>query len=395
MGEPVLEVYLAHQDSGLNESYARLQLPASHYVLRDALEKAQLEPADEMLVGVMHCYAFPYLEQYLEDVKDLMLLNALAARLSEMEPWQKDTFEGLLLMEAEKQEPVALSRLYDLAANADKCVVLYAATNDRELGEFYAENDFLPELAEVPDSVMEILDYEKIGRKMRIGEGGVFLRHGSGYVTQVEEIAQAFSALDLELKAPDYAALLEVSVPDTERSEMLSLPCEKPELNAVLDRLEVNGWQKAAWRCADCRIPALADTFSLSDNMAIMNYAARMLSELSQEDTRKLKSLVRVTEVGDLEAAVSLMESLDDYQIRDSSSTRELAKRFLSASMSEDEIDLLLPHLNSGSYCTAMAEQIGAVLTPYGLVERWDGLPVIREASFQSRQESDGMSMEL
>ena len=63
--------------------------------------------------------------------------------------------------------------------------------------------------------------------------------------------------------------------------------------------------------------------------------------------------------------------------------------------MSEDEIDLLLPHLNCGSYCTAMAEQIGAVLTPYGLVERWDGLPVIREASFQSRQESDRMSMEL
>ena len=62
------------------------------------------------------------------------------------------------------------------------------------------------------------MDYEKIGRKMRIGEGGVFLRHGSGYVTQVEEITQAFSTLDLELKAPDYAALLEVSVPDTEQT---------------------------------------------------------------------------------------------------------------------------------------------------------------------------------
>ena len=37
----------------------------------------------------------------------------------------------------------------------------------------------------------------------------------------------------------------------------------------------------------------------------------------------------------------------------------------------------------------------GRVNSPYGLVERWDGLPVIWEANFQSRQESDGMSMEL
>ncbi len=38
---------------------------------------------------------------------------------------------------------------------------------DEALGKFYADNDFLPELNDLPDSVYDLLNYAKIGKQMR------------------------------------------------------------------------------------------------------------------------------------------------------------------------------------------------------------------------------------
>ena len=65
-----------------------------------------------------------------------------------------------------------------LAYNADRCHVLVDVHTDEELGKFYADNDFLPELSSLPDSVYNLLDYAKIGKQMREDEGGVFTEHG-------------------------------------------------------------------------------------------------------------------------------------------------------------------------------------------------------------------------
>ena len=397
----IIQVWLMHRDSSSDDSHSVLFLPATYYQVQDALEKAHLDTEDDMLLDVSGYDDFSFLNPHLEEADNLILLNSLAMRIAEMESWQKDAFEGLLLMEQEKQKPIGLPRLYDLAANADKCQVLYEATNDAELGRFYAENGFLPELENVPDSVMEILDYGKIGRQMRIGECGVFLRHGIGYVTQTEEMTPVYGTEKLELKAPDYTVLMEVSVPDSECSEFLRLPCEKTELNTVLDRLEVSGWHELSWRCADCRVPALADAFALSDNIAHINYAARMLSELSEPDVAKLKALVQAVKADDLEAAVTLMEQLDEYTRMECTSPAELAKYILRDSMAEREIDLVLKYLNCKQYTKEVVERSGAALTPYGLIYREDGRPVIRqepEQYYEQEPESSrnpGMTMEL
>ena len=62
--------------------------------------------------------------------------------------------------------------MIDLAYSADFCPVANATT-DEQLGRFYAENDFIPALEKVPDSIFEYLDFEMLGRKARFEEGGV------------------------------------------------------------------------------------------------------------------------------------------------------------------------------------------------------------------------------
>ncbi len=384
---------LMHMASAVDEAIAELTLPAKPYALRDAMERAHLEDREPMYFDLTDYTEFPFLEPYLEDANDLYAMNALAEKLASLEPWQVDALEGLMLMETEKREPFGLPRIYDLAASAGECQVLYDTRSDKELGRFYVNNGFVPETEDLPDALYELLDYAKIGETMRKGEGGVFLRYGSGYVTQVGDLKEEFKTLELTPKVPDYSVLLEVAVPDTDRKEMLSLPCGREGLDSLLDRLEVNGWSELTWRCADCRVPDLRDAFSLTDNILYANSVARQLAELPDEDVNKLKGLMKVLPTGALEDAVPLMDHLGEYGMMDCRSPEELARYILEDSMSEEELALLLPHLDCKSYVNAVIQQSGAELTPYGLLYRSDGQPLLRQEQKQSQMKQGGMEM--
>ena len=120
-----------------------------------------------------------------------------------------------------------------------------------------------------------------------------------------------------------------------------------------------------------------------------------MLSELSEPDAAKLKALAQAVKADDLEVAVTLMEHLDEYQRMECASPAELAKYILRDSMAEREIDLVLKHLNCKQYTKEVVERSGAALTPYGLIYREDGQPVIRQEPERNmrEQDMDGMVM--
>ena len=384
---------LMHMASSIDEAIAELTLPAMPWALQDAIERAHLDDGEPMYIDLADYTDFPYLEPYLEDANDLYALNALTEKLAALEPWQMDALEGLVLMEKEKHEPFGLPRIFDLAASAGECQVLYEATSDEVLGRFYVDNGFVPETEDLPEALYALLDYAKIGEKMREGEGGVFLRYGSGYVTQVGDLKEEFKTLDLTPKEPEYSVLLEVAVPDTDRRELVRLPCGKEELSAVPERLGVTGWHELSWRCADCRVPDLRDAFSMTDNILYANSAARQLAELSDEDVTKLKGLVKALPVETLEDAVPLMDHLDEYGMMDCRSPEALAQYILEDSLGEEDLDLLLPHLDCKSYVGAVIQQSGAELTPYGVLYRSDGQPVICQEQKQSRMEHGRMEM--
>ena len=384
---------LMHMASAVDETIAELTLPAMPYALQDAIERAHLDDGEPMYIDLTDYTEFPFLEPYLEDANDLYAMNALAEKLASLEPWQIDAFEGLLLMEGKKAEPESRPSIYDLAASAGECQVLDDVKTDEELGRFYVNNGFVPETEDLPDALYELLDYAKIGETMRKGEGGVFLRYGSGYVTQVGDLKEEFKTLELTPKVPDYSVLLEVAVPDTDRKEMLSLPCGREGLDSLLDRLEVNGCSELTWRCADCRVPDLRDAFSLTDNILYANSVARQLAELPDEDVNKLKGLMKVLPTGALEDAVPLMDHLEEYGMMDCRAPEELAGYILEDSMSEEELALLLPHLDCKSYVNAVIQRSGAELTPYGLLYRSDGHPLLRQEQKQSQMKQGGMEM--
>lgn len=73
-----------------------------------------------------------------------------------------------------KLEPLPIKQLLDMAVSTDCFYIVPEVLNDFRLGRFYAKNGFIPEVEHVPDSVIELLDFEQLGRKTRIAEGGVY-----------------------------------------------------------------------------------------------------------------------------------------------------------------------------------------------------------------------------
>lgn len=178
--------------SGENGSYAELSLPATDYELMNSLEQLNLSPNASPSYEILRYEGYQFLAPLMDEEMDLYSLNDLARRISELDAVASISFEGLVQMEIEKKEgPLTIRKLIDLAYSTDCCNYVPAYT-DEELGRFYAENDFLPELEDVSDEIYRLLDFGKIGKTVREGEGGVFTSRG--YVVQTNDLCPFRSA---------------------------------------------------------------------------------------------------------------------------------------------------------------------------------------------------------
>ena len=193
MGKKIFEVYLAKDGVPNNEAYAKLDLPASPWELWDAMEKVRLNEGEQLYMEIEDYEAFGYLAPYLDGLDiSLIELNDLAALLSPLDEVQEAAFEGLFSMEVQRKVNanggvITLQDLRDLAVSArTDCYHVVDAADDAQLGRFYAENDFVPELDGVSNEVFEMLDFAGIGRMMRCSENGVFV--GSLYVLRDGEL---------------------------------------------------------------------------------------------------------------------------------------------------------------------------------------------------------------
>ena len=162
----LFQVYMAKADSA-DERCVYLDLPAKPYEILNALERLRLKEGEILYFEVEDYDGHGYLSPYLDEDCTIQDLNTLAERLSRLEPQEQTVFRGLLQMETDRRRgPVSVGQLIDYAYNTDCCHVV-SAGNDAELGRFYVENDFLPELEKVPEQMLDLLDYEKIGRQFR------------------------------------------------------------------------------------------------------------------------------------------------------------------------------------------------------------------------------------
>lgn len=401
MGKKIFEVYLAKEGIPNNEAYAKLDLPASPWELWDALDKVRLQTDDILYMEIEGYDAFEYLSPHLDGL-DISIneLNDLASLLSALDEVQEAAFEGLFSMEVQRKVNanggvITLQDLRDLAVSAKTdCYHVVEAADDAQLGRFYAENDFVPELEGISDAVFEMLDFAGIGRMMRCGENGVFV--DSLYVLRDGELTTAPPVQKTLPEKPGYLFRLTLGLhPDIgdARTVTLNLPAAEAELLDAQEQLGVEGWEGVTVIDYDGIIPYAADFTDLPMELDEFNVLAAAVRDMPSPEKQlpKLKALLKQFEVQDIATAISLTECLDDYVLTpEISSPQETAIDHLRFMTDDHSAELLLSHVNLYAYGCDLIKEDNATLSPYGLLHRADYQPML-----SPMQETQKMEMKM
>ena len=398
MAKKVFAVYLAKEGNPNSDAYAKLDLPASPWVLWDALDKVRLQTDDILYMEIEDYYAFAYLAPHLDGLEiSLNELNDLAALLSALDEIQKVAFDGFLRMEVQHKVDtnggvITLQDLRDLAVSTKTdCYHVVEAADDAQLGRFYAENGFIPDLDGISDEVFEMLDFAGIGRMMRCGENGVFV--GSLYVLQDGELTTVPPCPKELPEKPEYLFRLTLGLhPDIgdERTVTLELPASEKELEDAQERLGTLQWENTVVLDYDGIIPNAATFADLPMEIEAFNEFAKSVKDIPvrQVQLPKLKALLEQFEVQDIETAMLLTEHLADYILTPGiSSPQEAALDQLCFIMNREEAVRLIPYVNLFNYGETVIHEDNAALTSYGLLHRADYEPML--SPIQQKQEKE------
>ena len=401
MAKKVFAVYLAKEDVPNSEAYATLELPASPWELWDAMEKVRLKDGEALYMEIDDYYAFEYLAPHLEEL-DISLneLNDLAARLATLDEVQGIAFEGLFSMEVQKKVNtnggvITLQDLRDLAVSAKTdCYHVVDAADDAQLGCFYAENGFIPELDGVSDAVFKMLDFAGIGRMMRCSENGVFV--GNLYVLQDGELTTAPPVQKTLPEKPGYLFRLTLGLrPDFggNRTAVLDMPASEEALAAAQEQLGTLNWENTVVLNYDGILPNAVFFADLPSELEAFNEFAKAVQDMPfpEKQLPKLKALLKQFEVQDIATAISLTECLDDYVLTpEISSPQETAIDQLHFMTDDHSVELLISHVNLYAYGCDLIREDNAVLSPYGLLHRADYQPML-----SPMQETQKMEMTM
>lgn len=390
--ERIFEVELSRWNpSGANPS-AEITLPATPYELADALEKARITEDTVYSAEVLSC-KLDYLPQFIAPDTNLHKLNHLAQRLYSLSEWELDCFEGMVMMDAVQTQyaPIPVERLINMTHSTEHCQIAYEAHDDPSLGKFYTDNDFVPALEKVSDEIYEYLDFGKIGREMREGEGGVFTPHG--YVVQNGEIVAEYHSGDaVPLKDPDYTVLLRVEkghfndpAYDNETAVFLKLPAEDAALLQAVDAVGAVSPEEFAFSAVDCMVPSLTEKISDAlyasegDCYGLVNELARQLRQIETENRLLTYKAMLAEAPGDLslEEALDLSFMTEEFELfTDTASPAEYAKVEIQRMLSLAGDNGLSLFCNLDNYGRYLLEQRATAETEYGLLEPQNGMTV-------------------
>ena len=386
MAKKVFAMYLAKEGNPNSDAYAKLDLPASPWELWDALEKVRLQTDDILYMEIEDYYAFEHLAPHLDGLEiSLNELNDLAALLSALDEVQEVAFDGFLRMEVQNKVDInggviTLQDLRDLAVSAKTdCYHVVDAADDAQLGRFYAENEFVPELDGISDEVFEMLDFAGIGRMMRCSENGVFV--GSLYVLQDGELTTAPPVQKTLPEKPGYLFRLTLGLhPDIgdDRTVTLDLPAAEAELLDAQEQLGTLNWENTVVLNYDGILPNAAFFADLPMELEEFNAFTKAARDIPRSEVPKLKALLEQFEVQDIETAMLLTEHLADYILMPNlSSPQEAALDQLCFIMNREEAVRLIPYVNLFNYGETVIHADNAALTSYGLLHRADYQPML------------------
>lgn len=363
--------------------FGSLQLPATEYEIRDALQK--MRASKDVLApreySIYNCEIIPQLNEVRLDSASLDELNFFAKRLISLNEDERNIIKGIAtkVIPTDEDEIVSIRDLINMTYGTGIVSVVSNVTNDEQLGEFVIENELQDEIVLVPEGATHLLDKEKIGRIQRAADGGVYV--GNLYVCADHfEMPKVYDGITLPEVEPEpwFAFRLLVAEPpqgdepNVEAAEWITLPMTLKEMREFATRHHVDSITDCVYYDFESSVPQItSEWFTSMEDIKTLNDIAKRMAEMSPEDQVKFKAALEAEKpfgvtLADMEDIAS---NLDQYEMSTQSDTpgaffKEYLCKHMDTRFDPEWLDTLMCFREGNELLT----KLGACVTEYGVI---------------------------
>lgn len=361
--------------------YSSVFLPTSLQTIINTEHEARLDYVRVSMapVEIEDCKRVPLFEELTFEPLNLDELNYLAARIGSFDESELAVYNALLPKIVKENNMISVIDAINLTYSIDNISVMPHVTNDADLGDMLLDTDVLPEYSSLSESVINMLDSEKVGKQYREKVGGVF--SGDFYIEPTEftlkQVYKDMLPADAKIERFVFRLVMEDShdVPFT-----VHLPFEENERN-YLNSLKEKEFQLVDYRTA---IPQLSIVFgnswnyrsvSLEDIYHLSNIANAYLNfDDNREMTLKaaLEAESKKCEL-DISKIKRIINNIGDYKLdRLSGYPIDFVAKFIGNHMDNNFPEEYLKHMCTSEMAAIVLNAAEGSYSPYGIVYKND-----------------------
>ncbi len=373
-----VEIYNKHPDS--DEYFlARLEMPASHYEVYDALQRVRFNEGDELDLNISSCKEFPEIVNHHIDRANLFELNYFANRLKRLEDFEQANLRAVFIKRrpVHYQQGIMMEELINLTYGVNQIASVANMHTVEQLGEFVLNNNMDSRLEMYDSSILNLIDREKLGQAQVDVDGGVFV---DGYYVAagmfvLPEIYKSNPVKDYEYLNLDSVFAIEIAKapvrdePTDNNTRWLHLPMSKERANLVAKDLGANCVEECVFYGYDSAIPYISrDDFASMEYFDRLNLLAEKFMKLKPEDQVKLKAVIEGNYLFGIEGAITAIDYLDRYDFYPYAETEDQFYREYIAQNSDIRLDTRWLNNACTNDAVNLLNVVGARITEYGIV---------------------------
>lgn len=279
-----------------------ISLPTDTFDIRDELDKLRADGDTKLHIRITDCNEVKELVGKEFDT-DLYKMNFLADRIETDDPKRNIQMAALLTVRPERTIDALIRMTYSDSVSVYPCAVY------KELGEMVIDNELLPGLDHIPDSLLPMLDREQVGKRFAEQENGVFA--GGCYCLPFEYVEPQ---IDVDITKPKDVFFSLILVPYGKDSDQygqrFDLPCSKETLDTFASECGVP-LDKMNYYSLRSSVPLMYDPMSVTT----LNDLAVCLAALEDDDFVKLKAVMQTMPTMNIEHTMELITHLNEYDL--------------------------------------------------------------------------------
>lgn len=382
MEEKTFRVEMATENAPRGRFYfANLDLPAKDYEILDAHQRARsfTAAAGYQDIVITRCDALPQLTDVRLDCPTMEELNFLASRLESLSEDEQIVLQAVFqkYQEEGKFDDVAsMKDLINMTYGLDQVCIVGGVWNDSDLGHFVIDNEMDDDILAMPQAAVDLLDAESVGRKFRMGEGGIFVNNH--YVpTATYEMPEIYDGEKLpgkEYPDPWYAFRLKIAGPPDkepeENAQWISLPIDKGDRQLAAYQHGANSIEECICYEMESSIPQIsAEHFDGMHEFAKLNCVAYHLSEMVSEEEAKYKAILELEKPTDMDGILDCVRNMRNYEMEprfddEQSYFQEYLSRMLPPEFDREWVDSLI----CASEGHSLLKKLNGKVTEYGVI---------------------------